>query len=211
LIPSCKANKTTCSVVNLSVYAQYIITIPDMTGLHKYQTLLIPVETVSGIEAHEDTENKVFLPKDYFWNAAAWGIRHYTPHWVVVAINSANTRSQDQLHLHICDVDSTVLSTIKTFLGRYGSALSKNQDKWNVSWPTIQLQPGHNYYSTQLSGQAVNPFQIAFSPYPGGAAPSQRADVNLALVIDPANHYYLFYNTDGGAAEALLNSPCSYH
>lgn len=221
--------------------ASYVISLPDGSGRHLKQTLLIPGSgsspttgatiaipnyPVSGIEAYKSTDATAppntkwhWLP-NYFAFAASFALNHYRgvagANWVVVSMNSANTRTQDQLHLHMCNFNPDI---VKMFLAHP----PMNQDDWeNTGFKVENLL----YYVMKLSNPVKvgdplsNPFTKVFTPEAptggvGGVAPSKRADVTLALVISPSpmGTNYLLYNIDGGAAESLLpqnGKPCDY-
>ena len=173
--------------------------------------LLIPTVLISGIESNvPDLQPSFFLPN--FWDDAALWAHYYIPHvtgeqWLGLAINSANSRSQDQLHMHLCTLAPAVESAIKNHILEI-----------NASWhptPFLNLVSTHMYNAMQVQDLTRNPFSLVFNDAPGSPPGSadvkHKADTNMLVAVrrllgGGPPYFYVFYNQDGGAAESLLNS-----
>ena len=173
--------------------------------------LLIPTVLISGIEFNiPDLQPSFFLPN--FWDDAALWAHYYIPHvtgeqWLGLAINSANSRSQDQLHMHLCTLAPAVESAIKNHILEI-----------NASWhptPFLNLVSTHMYNAMQVQDLTRNPFSLVFNNAPGSPPGSadvrHKADTNMLVAVrrllgGGPPYFYVLYNQDGGAAESLLNS-----
>lgn len=130
------------------------------------QFLLVPTIPISGIESPS-----VLHPAAPNYFADAWKSRslletalgrNLPRDAVGMAINSAMSRSQDQLHIHIACVHSDVLE-----------ALRRNQeqihDRWAPFRPSLR---GRDYESTWVRGDELgsnNPFRLLAENLPGAA------------------------------------------
>jgi CDP-diacylglycerol pyrophosphatase len=176
------------------------------------QFLLIPDILVSGIEANiqqlpvpaPPAVPSMTLPN--YWSEAFDWAKHYhptvPPTSLGVAINSANARTQDQLHIHICTLLPEVIATLKNPPKAIG-------DKWNGT-PFLSLGEGnHMYDAIHIANLASeNPFVVLFQD-PGASGTDGRsrrmADQNIVVTAAPGGGYYILNNGDGGAVEELLN------
>jgi CDP-diacylglycerol pyrophosphatase len=135
----------------------------DLVGTTQY--LLIPTERVGGIESSQilaaDAPN-------YF--ADAWRARSFVEQragrelprdWLSLAINSADARSQDQLHIHIDCVRADVRQV-----------LIAHADDFGTTWQRLPVTlAGQQYQAMAISGQeldAVNPFRLLADGLPAG-------------------------------------------
>lgn len=122
-----------------------------------------------------------------------------------LAINSANSRDQDQLHIHMACVKPAVLT-----------ALRQKTISVNPKSPTkLQLPPNNFEYDavllTSLSGDS-SPFKIVRQlPH---VSDKNIQEQSVAVVQGPRPKTYIFLNTyahdkDKGEAEELLDQTCS--
>jgi CDP-diacylglycerol pyrophosphatase len=182
--------------------AEFIVTKPDKNG----QYLLVPTILMSGIEAYYDQNNKQYLPN--YWQDAAYYagqlLKPQSKEWIGVAINSANTRSEDQLHFHLCELKQEAADLIDA-----AGKLIQQSDAWQPN--TVKLLNKYNYHIRKSSNLTkYPPFQYTFdgTGTANAADRHHKAEVNLLYALDPNRQGYLLYNTDGGAAEELLASQC---
>jgi CDP-diacylglycerol pyrophosphatase len=197
-----------CSDVDLS--HRYAI-LKDRNGVAQH--LLIPTERISGVESPQvvapDAEN--------YW-ADAWNARSYVQASLTTAhhdplkddqlgleINSADRRSQQQLHIHIDCMGASAIEAL---------ARHRNDAPGRWTWDTID---GARYRIMRVSGPAfdVNPFDIVARDklrpdamgmqtiLVTGASPSAERDG--WLILDSGT------DVDGGtgSAEVLLDHRCN--
>ena len=135
----------------------------DLVGTTQY--LLIPTERVPGIESPQILA--VDAP-NYF--ADAWRARSFVEQragrelprdWLSLAINSADARSQDQLHIHVDCVRADVRQ-----------ALTVHADDIGATWrPFPETLAGQQYRAMSIRGEeleAVNPFRLLADGLPAG-------------------------------------------
>lgn len=130
------------------------VVLKDSVGPRQY--LLIPTAKVTGIESPD-----LVGPAAPNYFAAAWRARSFTEaaaggtlprDWISLAVNSAVSRSQNQLHIHIDCVRADV-----------HDALSRNASAIGSGWsPFPVLLAGHTYDAVWLDGEelAANPFRL---------------------------------------------------
>jgi CDP-diacylglycerol pyrophosphatase len=140
------------------------------------QFLIIPTSQISGIESSIVREPNT---TNYF--ASAWEVRtdinemlhlSLSRDEVGLAVNSAVSRSQDQLHIHFSCVRADVLEALHKNEGRIG----KQWAPFNVSFF------GHPYVAMWVSGEHLsphNPFRLLAERLPG-AMPDMA---NRTLVV----------------------------
>ncbi|WP_234834688.1 CDP-diacylglycerol diphosphatase [Mycolicibacterium stellerae] len=153
-----------CALVDLDGGEQrgYAV-LKDLVGATQF--LLIPTGRMAGIESSQilaaDAPN-------YF--ADAWRARSFVEQragrdlprdWLSLAINSADARSQDQLHIHIDCVRADVRQ-----------ALTVHADEIGATWrPFPGRLAGQQYRAMSISGDeldAVNPFRLLADDLPVG-------------------------------------------
>ncbi len=135
----------------------------DLVGTTQY--LLIPTERVPGIESPQILA--VDAP-NYF--ADAWRARSFVEQragrelprdWLSLAINSADARSQDQLHIHVDCVRADVRQ-----------ALTVHADDVGATWrPFPETLAGQQYRAMSIRVEeleAVNPFRLLADGLPAG-------------------------------------------
>jgi CDP-diacylglycerol pyrophosphatase len=147
----------------------------DLRG--ETQFLLIPTAPISGIESP-----LVLAPDAVNYFAEAWEARSYVnqalhrtlpPDDISLAINSAESRSQDTLHIHIDCVRSDVFD-----------ALHANEKAIGNQWaPLPHPFFGHQYMAMWLPGEHLgssNPFRLLADGLPG--ARQDMGDRTLVVV-----------------------------
>jgi CDP-diacylglycerol pyrophosphatase len=151
-----KQNPAPCAEVDLVDGATrgYAV-LKDRRGVAQY--LLIPTARISGID-----DPAILAPDAVNYFAAAWQARHFTENRlgsqqprdaIVLAINSAYGRSQDQLHIHIDCVRPDVRRALTDHLEQVGSG-------W-TPFPVPLV--GHGYRAIRVNGdtlEGVNPFRV---------------------------------------------------
>jgi len=127
----------------------------DIVGARQY--LLIPTARIAGIESPE-----LAAPNSPNYFAFAWQAREFVElqaggplprEWLSLAVNAANARTQDQLHIHIDCLSAEAHAALVKYRAGIGS-----------SWaPFPAALAGHTYYAMAISGEqleTVNPFQL---------------------------------------------------
>ncbi len=117
--------------------------------------LLIPVATISGIESR-----KVRAPGAFNFFEAAWQARDalsgtigYTPPRAVIglAVNPAQRRSQDQLHIHIACLNPSVYAALQAEVAKLGTG-----------WSVLRIGAAR-YEALRIGGSELdqrNPFEL---------------------------------------------------
>jgi CDP-diacylglycerol pyrophosphatase len=145
-----------CAMVDLSAGEQqgYAV-LKDIVGATQF--LLIPTERIDGIDSPE-----ILAPGATNYFAAAWRERSFVDQragqplrrdWVSLAINSAVSRSQNQLHVHI----DCVRADVHEALIEHAAAIGP------VWTPFPVPLAGHRYSAISVPGEnldAVNPFVL---------------------------------------------------
>ncbi|BBZ76051.1 CDP-diacylglycerol diphosphatase [Mycolicibacterium anyangense] len=146
----------------------------DFIGDRQY--LLLPTARIAGIESPELLEPGA---PNYF--AAAWLARAFVEQraggtlprdWVSLAINSAVSRSQNQLHIHIDCVRADVREALRTAAGSIGP-------RWE---PLPVPLVGHTYWAMAVPGTELtaNPFTLMADGLPG--ARTEMGSYTLVVV-----------------------------
>jgi CDP-diacylglycerol pyrophosphatase len=145
-----------CSLVDLDAGEQrgYAV-LKDLVGATQF--LLIPTDRISGIESPILLEPDA---TDYF--AAAWHARSFVDaragtdiprDWMSLALNSALSRTQNQLHIHVDCVRADVRATLTRHVAEVGP-----------DWaPFPEALRGRPYLAMAVGGEnldATNPIQL---------------------------------------------------
>lgn len=163
-----------CSLVDLDAGEDHgYVVFKDMVGARQY--LLMPTAWITGIESPA-----LLAPGATNYFAAAWDARSFTEaraggtlprDWISLAVNSAVSRSQDQLHIHIDCLRADV-----------HEALSRNAAAIGDTWaPFPAPLAGHTYTAIAVAGEdlgAVNPFVLLADGIEGA-----RADMGLNTLV----------------------------
>ncbi len=166
-----KATGLPAPCVKVDLAGRYAV-LKDLNG--KTQMLLIPTDRVAGIES---AYLLTAAAPNYF--ALAWRARDFFEHRagrevprddIALAINSAQGRSQDQLHIHIDGIRPDVRAAL-------AAAAPGLTDAWS---PPNLLLGGRSYRALRVDGVDLkaNPFQIL------AALPEARGDMaDQTLVV----------------------------
>lgn len=185
-----RGNPAPCALVDVAVSERdgYAV-LKDLVGATQY--LLIPTERISGIESPELLDGDA---PNYF--AAAWRARTFVEQragralprdWISLAINSAASRSQNQLHVHVDCVRADVRAALARHVGGLGPG-------WT---PFPEPLAGHRYLATTVPSDdldGVSPFHLLADGVEGA-----RADMGLQTLV--AVGWYL---ADGRPGFVLL-------
>lgn len=164
-----------CAQVDLGAGEQggYAV-LKDLVG--RTQFLLIPTARIDGIESPE-----LLAPDAPNYFAAAWRARSFVDEragmtlprdWVSLAINSAEARSQNQMHIHVDCVRADVYEALIDHGAEIGS-------RWA---PFPVPLAGHGYDAIAVSGEdlGANPFVLLANGIP--RARSDMGDETLVVV-----------------------------
>jgi CDP-diacylglycerol pyrophosphatase len=177
---------------------RYVI-IHDNAPTKSQAYLLVPSEKVTGIDDKQIFE----APYVNLW-ANAWDQSERYPGWgdrrIGMAINSAHSRTQDQLHVHISCIDARVAK----ILDERATADAKPYE--------VKLPPANNTYTVTVRNDLTDkesPFWIARDIVPGEA----MGDKSVAVVKskEPGRYFVLttsYKGGKGGSAEELLDERC---
>jgi CDP-diacylglycerol pyrophosphatase len=170
---------------------------------HTNQFLLIAVPSgISGIEANVENNH---LPS--YWEVA-WDLagpllkpKNAT---VGLAINSANVRLQDQLHIHLACLTDEAYQALK------GAEGKKVTEHWQYALVSLKPLPNLLYdaiFVPDLSGH--NPFSELFGNKTAHGPPRRMAD--QTVVVTPAlaatAGYYILSRPVGSGEELLTDCP----
>ena len=176
---------------------------------HRTQVLLVPTTRISGIES------PVLLKPGAtnYWQAA-WEARRFVEKRagspvsrdrIGMAINSAFSRSQDQLHIHVDCVRPDVRLALMARASRIG-----------VAWtPLGQTLAGRHFRVRRLAGDSLDgrdPFKLLVRGVPGTRRQMalQTLVVIGAVFSDGSRGFYLLSGRDGsGFGEVLLDHGCA--
>jgi CDP-diacylglycerol pyrophosphatase len=182
--------------------------IKDRNGVA--QLLAIPTARVTGIE-----DPAILKPDAPNYFAAAWAqrdlMRRYLPaaptredH--IIAINSAHSRSQDQLHLHV----DCIAAGAAAALAAYAPHLDNH---WR---PMTQALAGRKYWARRVDSAdlaGVNPFRLLADEMPDRGDMGYWSLAAVPVVFDGkpgfallADHAELF---GGGHAEDIADHACA--
>ncbi|HUI20519.1 MAG TPA: CDP-diacylglycerol diphosphatase [Methylocella sp.] len=175
--------------------------------------LVVPTTRISGIESPE------LLSEDApnYWEAA-WGARHLVEEGahrrlsrdnIGMAINSAATRSQDQLHIHV----GCIAPPVAEFLRGH-------QEEIHEAWSPLSAPlVGHKFFAMKVDTESlahVDPFKLLAHGLSTGkfAMGKQTLAVIGATFHGGRAGFYLLANDSSASsseivsAEALLNDKC---
>lgn len=176
-VPDQLANRdpAPCSLVDLDTgEATGYVVLKDIVGARQF--LLMPTARITGIDSPA-----LLAPGATNYFAAAWDARSFTEaaaggtlprDWVSLAVNSAVSRSQDQLHIHIDCLRADVHEALRRYAGTVG-------DTW-AAFPAPLA--GHTYSAIAVAGEdlAVDPFVLLADGIEGARA---NMGVNTLVVV----------------------------
>jgi CDP-diacylglycerol pyrophosphatase len=178
------------------------------------QVLLVPTVRIAGIESPQ-----ILAPDAVNYWQAAWEARRYVEQRarrplprddVGLAINSAYSRSQDQLHIHVDCVRPDVRQALIDNAGEIGAA-----------WTRLPVPlAGRWYRARRLAGEDLgqrNPFDLLVRGDPAARRrmPAETLAVIGATFADGSPGFYLLsghvdlLRGDTGFAESLLDHGCA--
>jgi CDP-diacylglycerol pyrophosphatase len=173
--------------------------IKDRNGVA--QVLVIPTDRITGIE-----DPAVLAPDAPDIFAAAWRERGLMRKYLATApqdaglaltINSAEERSQDQLHIHVDCLKPEVAKALAGFAPA-------------ADWaPTPFTLAGHTYFARAVPDLATSPFRL-LAQVPGAAA--EMGEWTLAAVPQGAGFVLLagrHGGPGGGHAEDIQDASCA--
>jgi CDP-diacylglycerol pyrophosphatase len=185
-----------CDQVDLA--AGYVV-LKDRVG--DTQFLLMPTAHITGIESPE-----ILAPgSPNYWNAA-WQARHFVderahrtmpPETISLAVNSADARTQNQLHIHIDCLRLDVQAALREHAGDIGTA-------WGLFPAKLS---GHDYMAMRIDRPDLgdtNPFILLADGIPGARA--DMAQYTLVVVGDPGGFVLL---AGHGSGEELQDHACA--
>jgi CDP-diacylglycerol pyrophosphatase len=186
--------------------------VPDLR--RRTQVLLVPTIRIAGIESPQ-----ILAPGAVNYWQAAWDARRYVERRarrslprdeVGLAINSAYSRSQDQLHIHV----DCVRPDVRQALIDNGAAIG-------AAWTRLPVPlAGRWYKARRLAGENLgqrNPFELLARGDPAARRrmPLETLAVIGATFADGSPGFYLLsghadlLRGDAGFAEGLLDHGCA--
>jgi CDP-diacylglycerol pyrophosphatase len=185
-----------CDLVDL---ADGYVVLKDRVG--DTQFLLMPTARIAGIESPE-----ILAPgSPNYWNAA-WQARHFVDErthrtmpreTISLAINSADGRTQNQLHIHIDCLRLDVQAALREHAGDIGTTWGQFPAKLS----------GHDYMAMRIDRPDLgdtNPFVLLADGIPG--ARTDMARYTLVVVGDPGGFVLL---AGHGSGEELQDHACA--
>jgi CDP-diacylglycerol pyrophosphatase len=177
-----------------------------------WHLLLTPTKQIEGIESPSLVARGAPNYWDLAWQARdqfdkANGV-HLSRDEVGLAVNSAEARTQDQLHIHLGCVRSDVRAALKA-----------HEANIRGTWTRFPTKlAGHDYQIMRLAGETLgeaNPFKLVADGIPG--AHDHMASETIAVIGAISAHdvssFYLLADRSRGqyaaTAESLLDEGCS--
>jgi CDP-diacylglycerol pyrophosphatase len=168
--------------------------------------LVTPAIHIEGIESADVLKPDVSQLWQAAWNARALverALGHSLPASAVgLVVNSAGSRTQDQLHIHVDCASRTTQRVLEEFLPRA-----------NDAWQNLPKTIAGNRYVVRLLGSsnlaAVNPFDLLTSalPHDKAIASASLAVVGVGSEHDASDFLVLASFTDK-PGEPLLDHTC---
>jgi CDP-diacylglycerol pyrophosphatase len=176
--------------------------------------IVVPTALISGIESPALLRDNAPNYWEAAWDARRFveeGARRQLPRDKIgMAVNSAASRSQDQLHIHV----ACIAPKVAAFLRRHQAEIHR---AWSVlSSPLL----GHRFAAMKVETDSlvhVDPFKLLAHGLPSGkfSMGSQTLAVIGATFGDGRTGFYLLANESGASlrkivsAEALLDDKCA--
>lgn len=167
--------------------------------------LLIPTQTVSGIESPE-----LLMPGATNYFAAAWLARDVVEAKfgqplsraaIGLAVNSKLARGQDQLHIH--------MECLRTDVAE---ALSANAEQLGDTWTPIDIA-GSKYQAMRVMGEELqqhNPFELLANHLPDSAGTMDAFTLIVAgMKFKQGPGFAVVAGRDVPSGELLLDSTCA--
>jgi CDP-diacylglycerol pyrophosphatase len=176
--------------------------------------IVVPTIRISGIESPA----LLSANAPNYWEAA-WDARRFVEEMagrrlsrdkIGMAINSAASRSQDQLHIHVACIAPAVANVLRRHQ-------AKIHEAWSFLSPVLL---GHRFAAMKIETDSlahVDPFKLLASGLPSGkfSMGTQTLAVIGATFADGRAGFYLLANDSGASprkivsAEALLDDKCT--
>jgi CDP-diacylglycerol pyrophosphatase len=176
--------------------------------------IVVPTTRISGIESPALLSANAPNYWEAAWNARGFveeGARRRLPRDKIgMAINPADSRSQDQLHIHV----ACIAPAVADFLRRH-------QAEIHGAWSFLgSVLLGHRFAAMKIEADSlaqVDPFKLLARGLPSGkfSMGSQTLAVIGATFADGRTGFYLLANDSGASprnfvsAEALLDDKCA--
>jgi CDP-diacylglycerol pyrophosphatase len=173
----------------------------------KTRIIIVPTEKMEGIESLALLQDNMPNLWSFAWserNRVTTSARRPLD-WsdIGMAINSSQSRTQDQLHIHVDCVDTR----LKQVLASRAKTISTN-------WSVLDLRPwGDQYKIKRIDAASLNQniFKLIAEEVPG--ARSRMALQSIGVVgfanKDEERDFAVLVNSRGGHAEELLDHSCS--
>jgi CDP-diacylglycerol pyrophosphatase len=167
--------------------------------------LLIPVQTIRGVESPELRERGALNFFDAAWQSRdvlASAVGQPLPRAAVgLAVNQRRSRSQDQLHIHISCLQAGVSRTLRAQAQTLGA-----------EWSAVEIE-GYRYQALRIAGErpgAANPFELLADGLPGAAGSMEEFTMLLAGMDFPDGPgFVLLAGKAVPGAELLLDAACA--
>jgi CDP-diacylglycerol pyrophosphatase len=192
-----------CVSVSQGAAAQGYAVLADRKGGAHF--LLIPTQSISGIESPEVRATGAL---NYF--DAAWKARSVLDTFfggplpreaVGLAVNHIHARSQDQLHIHISCLRSTLYEELHAAADRIGH-----------TWSSLRIG-GMGYQALRVMGTQLgkaNPFQLLADRLPGAKQSMGEFTLLVAgIQFKQGPGFVVLAGDDVPGAELLLDSSCA--
>jgi CDP-diacylglycerol pyrophosphatase len=174
--------------------------------------LLVPTARVQGVESHQLLDVNAPNYFEYAWESRAYLDKelrvNLTRDKVGLAINSAQGRTQDQLHIHVGCLRPDVRFALQVY-----------EADTNENWSRLPFYfSGHPFRIMRVYGDTLgsaNPFLLVAEGIPGAHADmaSQTIVVAGARFRDGRNGFYIFADhtrpKEPATGERLLDYTCS--
>lgn len=193
-----------CASVSRGAPTRGYAVLADRKGGAHY--LLIPTETISGIESPE-----VRAPGAPNYFGAAWDARKVLdgvigeplPQEAIgLAVNHVHARSQDQLHIHMSCVKRSVHDEL------YAAA-----DHITSDWSSVTIG-GVDYYALRVMGKKLgkaNPFELLANRLPGASETMGEFTLLVAgMKFKQGPGFVVLAGHAVPGAELLLDSTCAW-
>lgn len=165
--------------------------------------LVIPTRSIPGIESPVLAESRAPNYFAFAWNARsrlADVVGHSVPRGAVgLAVNPANARSQDQLHIHVECLSPPVVR-----------AIDQASDRIGDGWTMLRIG-GARFEARRLMGESLarNPFEILAQDIPDDRRTAADYGLLVAGKQFPEGPGFVLLAGTERAAELLLDSSCA--
>jgi CDP-diacylglycerol pyrophosphatase len=192
-----------CISVSQGTSAQGYAVLADRKGGAHF--LLIPTQTISGIESPEIRTRDALNYFDAAWNARNvldTVIGEPLPQEAVgMAVNQIHARSQDQLHIHISCLGSSV-----------HDELNAAANSITHTWSVVHIH-GEDYHALRIMGTQLgkaNPFELLADRFPGAKQKMGQFTLLVAgMKFKEGAGFVVLAGYEVPGAELLLDSSCA--